>query len=170
MVATVATTSDGITQGGTNAFFVGTSLPWQTEILALLPQELPPAELFGGVISARPTQADLTAFTVMDPFVSRGSPSMHWFGCVLALSMMGRSQVPQIDSQRFQSIFFTFNNVFVTVMHRKSFAIIALGLLALSGCFGSQEAIMPSGPLSDEQIEAVKAEDNAVFDEESGEH
>ena len=55
-------------------------------------------------------------------------------------------------------------------MHRKSFAIIALGLLALSGCFGSQETIMPSGPLSPEQIEAVKAEDNAVFDEESGEH
>lgn len=35
------------------------------------------------------------------------------------------------------------------------------------GCGGSNEAIMPTTPLTDEQKAAVKAEDAAIEDEES---
>jgi hypothetical protein len=40
-------------------------------------------------------------------------------------------------------------------------------LLATVGCGGSNQAIMPSSALTDEQKAAIKAEDAAVADEES---
>lgn len=39
------------------------------------------------------------------------------------------------------------------------------GLLLLTAC-GSQETILPTDPLSDEQVAAIQAEDAAVEDEE----
>ena len=51
---------------------------------------------------------------------------------------------------------------------KKIFGLAMFSLLfATIGCGGSNEAIMPSSALTEEQKAAVKAEDAAVADEES---
>jgi hypothetical protein len=51
---------------------------------------------------------------------------------------------------------------------KKFLALVLLALVLKSvGCGGSNEAIIPTTPLTDEQKAAVKAEDQAVEDEES---
>jgi hypothetical protein len=51
---------------------------------------------------------------------------------------------------------------------KKFLALVLLVLVFKAvGCGGSNEAIIPTTPLTDEQKAAVKAEDQAVEDEES---
>ena len=55
-------------------------------------------------------------------------------------------------------------------MRRYQFSLALLGLCSVAmfaGC-GKQETIMPTGELTPEQQAAVKAEDEAIADEESG--
>ena len=47
------------------------------------------------------------------------------------------------------------------------FAALSLAVCFAAGC-GKQETIMPEGELTEEQKAAVKAEDEAIADEESG--
>lgn len=55
-------------------------------------------------------------------------------------------------------------------MRLKKIVLITLFVNAVVGCTGSQETILPTDPLSPEQIEAIKAEDQAIDDEEGGQN
>ncbi|MBL8872759.1 MAG: hypothetical protein JNK90_23470 [Planctomycetaceae bacterium] len=52
-------------------------------------------------------------------------------------------------------------------MKKLLLAVLVILVLKGIGCGGSNEAIMPTTPLTDEQKAAVKAEDAAIEDEES---
>lgn len=53
-------------------------------------------------------------------------------------------------------------------MTMKRFLLLAIFCSHFVGCGGSGETILPTDKLTAEQIEAVKAEDKAVADEEGG--
>ena len=52
-------------------------------------------------------------------------------------------------------------------MKKITFLTLAVSSILIAGCGGS-ETVIPKGPLTEEQKAAIKAEDKAVADEESG--
>lgn len=52
-------------------------------------------------------------------------------------------------------------------MKKITFLTLAISSILIAGCGGS-ETVIPKGPLTEEQKAAIKAEDKAVADEESG--
>lgn len=56
----------------------------------------------------------------------------------------------------------------MTKTHFRSFVATLVLTACLVGCGGSKETILPTDPLSAEQIEAIKQEDDAIADDEMG--
>jgi hypothetical protein len=63
---------------------------------------------------------------------------------------------------------FLFSCFKVLQMNRLCPAILIGMLILLAGCGGSSETVLPTTELTEEQKAAVKAEDTAIDDEESG--